>query len=344
MSSAAPDEADANKAGTLPADPKAGTKPVALAVPRVLTVQEILESSRSRAMRREPSDYCTTGHNQLDAITGGFRPGFVWVMGADTSWGKSSFLISVLDENMKRGKRCLIVSSEDTEELYGDRLMARRARCSATRLRDGTLTDEEKVAVTGIAMKGEQVPVFVDAARWPIEKLVIHLDKIIKEQKIDLIAFDYLQEFKSEKRWQDERVKFREVASLMRRVIKSNKKTGIIFSQLTVTTDTKIPNKHNIRESRDVSNAAEVIVIGFEPEKDIQTRRATIEAGTKCLLIDKVKNGPRGAKITLDWDSHSACFNAVVSENERRAQEAGVNQFDDFGDNAPDPEEDWRNR
>lgn len=327
------DESDKQQRGELSGDPKEGTKVVAVQVPRVLTAREILVSSAMRAMKRDSRDHCTMGHYKLDKITGGFRPGFVWVMGADTSWGKSSFLISVVDENMKRGKRCLIVSSEDTEEVYGDRLMVRRARVDALRFRDKRLNAAEMATVLAVAEKGEPIPVFVDAARWPIEKLVLHLDKIVKEQNIDLVAFDYLGEFKSEKRWQDERVKFREISSIMRRVIKANKKTGIIFSQLTITSDTKIPNKHNIRECRDVANAAEGILMGFEPEIDVKRDpEPEIKAGTKCVFIDKVKNGPRGAKIAMDWDRDSACFNTVLDPDAQRAADIIGDQFDDFGD------------
>jgi len=41
-----------------------------------------------RALSQKKQDNCMTGHWDMDRITGGFRPGFVWVFGADTSWGK----------------------------------------------------------------------------------------------------------------------------------------------------------------------------------------------------------------------------------------------------------------
>lgn len=325
------DENDRAKAGTLPKDPKDGTKVVAEA-PRVLSVKELLAASMERALVSRKTDRCTTGHYRLDSITGGFRPGFVWVFGADTSWGKSSFLISIVDENLKAGKRVLIVSSEDTEEVYGDRLMVRRAQVNAQRFRDQRLTREEMARVTGVASSGEQVPVFIDARRWPVELLAQHLDRVIKEQRIDLVAFDYLQEFQSRRRWQDERVKFREIASVMRHVVKSNKRSGIIFSQLTISTETKVPNKHNIRESRDVSNAAEAILIGFEPEQDVtdKTGQVLVAAGTKCVLVDKIKNGPRGAKVPLQWDAETASFAAVADPELNRYAELG-----EFGERYP---------
>ena len=143
MSGSAPDEADQHKAGKLPSDPKQGTKPAAQLVPRVHTVRDLLTGARKRVSEMSKEDICTTGHYKLDKITGGIRKGFCWLFGADTSFGKSSWLISVADENILDDKRVMIVSSEDTEEIYGDRLMIRRAQVDAMRFRDRKLDPAE---------------------------------------------------------------------------------------------------------------------------------------------------------------------------------------------------------
>jgi replicative DNA helicase len=313
---AAPDEAEMNKVGELPADPRVGTKLVALQVPRVHTVRELLTGAAVRSMSKEKHTTCTTGHHRLDDITGGIRRGFTWLFGADTSFGKSSWLVSVADENIKVGKRVLICSSEDMPDVYADRLLARRAQISAKNLRDRTLLKSEVSRVTETVNKAEAVPVYLDARRWPVEELTKHLKVIIKEEKIDIVAFDYVQEFQSKRRWQDERVKYREIASQLRHVAKDANISAILFSQLTLGQDTKIPNRSNIRECKDIANASEVIVIGFEPDKDIPTVKGPeIKAGTKCLLVDKCKNGPRGIKFPMFWNDISASFSAVESDD-----------------------------
>lgn len=179
--------------------------------------------------------------------------------------------------------------------------------------------------VLDVEQSGRTVPAFFDAKGWHIEELAGEdylrgkrdkpgpLVQAIREHKIDLIAFDYLQEFSSKRRHQDERVKFREIAKVMRFVSKSEKIAGVIFSQLTLDAETKIPTRKNIRECKDVANASEVILIGFEPEKDVTRKNGSvlITAGTKTILVDKVKNGPKGQKVPLSWNKESACFNRV---------------------------------
>lgn len=333
------DEADRHRDGTLQRDPRDGTKPVATRLPRILSEQQVLASSRERAFLKTKEDVITTGHYRIDWITGGIKPGFTWLFGGDTSFGKSSWLVSVYDENSgwvppwfekpkqdrPPPKRVMICSSEDTEELYGDRLMVRRARVNALRLRDKKLTPQEMQRVLDVEQSGRMVPAYFDAKGWHIEDLAGKdylrgerskpgpLVQAIREHKIDLIAFDYLQEFSSNRRHQDERVKYREIAKVMRHVSKSEKIAGLIFSQLTLDAETKVPTRKNIRECKDVANASEVILIGFEPDKDVTRKNGSvlITAGTKTILVDKVKNGPKGQKVPLSWSKENACFNRV---------------------------------
>jgi replicative DNA helicase len=167
-------------------------------VPRVVTLSDMLTGARERVFAKEERKFCTTGHYRLDAITGGIRGGYTWLIGADTSFGKSSWLIALTDINIDMGKRVLIVSSEDAEELYADRLMVRRAGVNAARFRDHQLTGEEIDLVLEAEKLAKPVPVYVDARRWAIEDLIPHLKTIIREQKIDVVAFDYVQEFQNQ--------------------------------------------------------------------------------------------------------------------------------------------------
>jgi replicative DNA helicase len=327
-----PDQADLHKAGQPLPDARNNVRPIAMQVPRVHTVLDLMTASvmRLNDAARAPLR-CTTGHYQLDKITGGFKPGFTWLFGATTSWGKSSWLISLTDDNIRLGKRVLIVSSEDTEEVYGDRLMVRRSRVNALRYRDGKLLDFERTEVDKKLAQAEELPVFVDARRWHIEDLAGHLGKIIREHRIDLVAFDYIQEFRTKRRFQDERVKFKEIASVLRHVVKDAKCSGVLFSQVTTDENTKFPTRHNIRESRDIGNAAEVIALGFEPEKAFDYGGNTLKGGHKYLFVDKVKNGPRNRFVELDWDADSACFRTVTDPDVARIERAVGNDWYENG-------------
>jgi replicative DNA helicase len=335
--------------GTLPADPKIRALPVNPAAKakddaepmHVYSVQELLNESHERARQpRATKGVCVTGHYLLDEYTAGMRPGFTWVLAADTSVGKSSKVIAMADESIKIGRRPLIVSAEDAPSIYADRLMARRARVSADRLRKRRCHPEELARMAETAQKAEPVPVYVDAGNRPIERLEKELRHIIRAEAIDVVFFDYLQEFQSQRKHQDERLKFKHIAKVMRYLIKSENKTGVIVSQLTMTNDTKIPNKHNIRDCRDVGNGAEVIVILFKPDADVQgpspgrdeqnrplAPEVLFRQGVRYALLDKNKDGPAGKRVQLEWNEESACFDTVkdpeIERYERMAEEGG---------------------
>jgi replicative DNA helicase len=330
--SSTPDEADRHFDGTLSQDAKEGARPVNLAAKRAAEEQPIIHTesgwlvgSMKRGLaKRDPSArHCTSGNYLLDDAAGGIRPGFVWVFGAETSWGKSTWLVMLVDENLRLGKRVLVVGNEDSEEVYGDRLMARRAQVSAKNLRDGKLTGPERERVTEIANGSQPKPLHLDCRKEShrqAEWIAKQVERLIADEGIDLVLFDYLQEFDLRKRVQDERVKYREIGKTFRSVVKSNNRAGVIFSQITEQQGKKYPDKNSIRECRDISNAAEAVLLGFTPKEGESM-------GKKCLLADKIKNGPRGFVLELDWANDSASF--------RRQDDpmmAGVdfNQFDNY--------------
>lgn len=255
----------------------------------------------------------------------------------------TSFFISATDENIKRGKRVLIVSAEDPPSLYGDRLLARRAQVSASRLRKRQLEEDEIKRVREVQSKGEDVPVYIQAGNKPIETLAKEITAIMRLEGINMVVFDYLQEFRSSAKHQDERTRFKHTSAVMRDLIRSNNRCGAILSQLTIGSDTKIPNKHNIRESRDVSNAAEVIGIGFSPDADItkpperdvngrpMQAEPIFQAGKKYVLIDKNKNGANGRKVEMRWNEHSACFDTVKDPEQERLERQSQEWDDTIG-------------
>lgn len=307
---------------------------------RIYSVRELLEASGARAQSRERGTRGTTGHYQLDDLTGGLRPGHNWVIAAETSWGKTSLIISIADENLHRGKRVLIVSFEDPAQIYGDRLLCRRAKIDAKHLRDRRLLPLERDAMAETIRKAEDVPVYIEAGNTPIERLVQQVRRVVKRETIDIVVWDYLQEVKTERRFQDERVRFRETAAVLRDVGRELGCCTMILSQITEMTGKKYPDKNSIRESRDVANAAEHILIGYTLEEAIldDHGKPVIPIGTKCIKVDKSKDGQKGT-VAMAWNEMSACFEAKIAPYGSSSRLIG-DELDDFADlDAPDDTE-----
>lgn len=328
---------DQLQAGELVDDLTKGATVMASDVPRTFTVSDLLTDSYERARAPRSQLACTTGHYAIDRATGGFEKGSVWAFGAETNWGKSSWLVMIADENIRAGRRVLIVSAEDDQKLYGDRLMLRRARVSAERFKAKQLQADERQRMHEVAAAGECQPVFFDARGRSVEWVASRTKQLVKEYGIDLVAFDYLQAFDSDKRHQDRRNQISYTARTLTDVPKLANISGIIFSQITVVEGKPYPDKNSIKESKDVGNAAEIVVMGFTAAKSIVRKDGTplVEAGERALNLDKNKSGPKGM-FPVKWDTHSACFDVTLDPEAQRYQEITGGQFDDFGD-APDP-------
>lgn len=308
------DQNDLYRAGGLPADPLADAKIVSEDVPRVRTVGALLSGALERALKPwDRKQVSTTGHYEIDRITGGPRRGFCWLLGAATSWGKSSFAVMLADDNLRQGKTVLIVSSEDSEDVYGDRLMARRSRVSADDLRRKRFTLDDHQRMTEVVSEAESKPVFIDARGKTVEWLAPRVTQCIKEYAIDIVIFDYIGTFVNQAKQQDRRTSLAYIGRVLTDIVKQSAIAGVILSQLTEDASGDKPTRNNIRDCRDLAHAAEVVLIGWVTPEDIELQDGRVVlAGRRVMVVDKNKTGPRGALIELPWDERSACFNTVL--------------------------------
>lgn len=305
----AQDDNDKLRAGELPEDPTEDTTVVSRG-PRILTVRDLLVGAQKRATSKRKAGVITTGSYRIDALTGGIHPGHGWVFAAETNYGKTSWTIALADENLKLGKNVLIVPTEDTEQIYGDRLLARRSGVSATRIRDQKLEPEDHRRIAETVAKAEPLPVYLDGLDIPEDKLCQQIRDSVLEYHVDLVIVDYLQTVPKSRQYQDERVRFRETAQRITHTCKGLKVPVVICSQITPDETGKIPGKYRVRESKDIVNAAEAVLIGFELQADWTDKRdptRVIPAGTKCVNVDKAKCGTKGI-VAMKWDEVTATF------------------------------------
>lgn len=277
--------------------------------PRTLTEAQVVNTAYELARQKKP-EVCTSGMRRIDDATGGIIAGFTWVVGAETSWGKSSACVMMADENATRGRRVMIVSSEDDEALYGARLLCRRGRINADRYRQRCMETEEWDRAAAVANAADKArPFFLDARGRHAEWVAEHVERIVRQHEIHLVLFDYLQEFRSNHRHQDRRVEVSSVAKLLRDSTKLPGAASVIFSQITAGQGgKKYPDKYSLRESQDVANAADVVALGFTAKEPlVMEGRDPIPKDSKCLSLDKVKNG-RTTTIALLWNQEYACF------------------------------------
>lgn len=272
---------------------------------KVLSVADMLQAVASEMQTQLDTAKCTTGLPTLDNHMGGFQHRQVTVFGAATNWGKSSFAVLVSDLAFRDGKRPLLVSFEDPEELYGRRLAARRAKLNPNVLRSGKYgpSDEEWGRVLGVAEKAEKSPFFINAIGKTVERIATDIRCVCASEAIDIVIIDYLQAVQCARRHQDRRNEVTYIARLFTDVIKSSGAAGLMFSQFKRPMKPgQKPTMHDLKESGDLENAAEVVLIGFQNEE-----------GERIIRSEKVKDGVKHKEYHIGWDAVYCGFTGEVS-------------------------------
>ncbi len=251
-----------------------------------------------QAMSKRDATQATSGYAALDGATGGLRRGHVWVMGAPTNWGKSSWLLSIADRHMQtHGRGVLMITCEDEPEMLFTRWLCRRAQLPGKAARDGVLDSRQLQAATDAirsSQTGIDKPVMLDGRGRPVERLAEDIRAAVANDGIGLVLVDYLQCIATTRESQDRRNEINHIARTLTDAIKTCNCAGVLSSQL---------SGEDIRESRDVEHAAEVVLIGKKSDN-----------GELSLFLKKNKTGPSGFEIPLTWDDVSGTFREIEDE------------------------------
>jgi hypothetical protein len=233
---------------------------------------------------------CSSGFPDLDLPIGGLRPGHVWVIGAPTNWGKSSLLLALADHHLQtRSTGALLVTCEDAPSLLFSRWLAKRAGVGGRALRDGELGYRDReAAVQAVGDARDKRPVMLDGRGCSVEQIAREIAAHVAAHSIRLVLVDYLQCITADRVSQDRRSEINHVARTLTDAIKTSGAAGVLASQLT---------GEDIRESRDVEHAAEVVLIG----------RGNATEG-HSLFLKKNKTGPADSVVRLEWDRNTGSF------------------------------------
>lgn len=258
-----------------------------------------------------PAIELSTGCVDMDNATCGYQRSCVWLLGAQSHWGKSAHALMTAVHNASRGKKILIVSGEDALQLWGRRY--------ASMVSGVTLYDimHRKVSADGLSDLASSVSKFsdglyvFDAVGMSGDLAAIHTDALVQRLGIDMVLVDYLKVFATS--GSDEREQLNRAYDAFARVIKKRNIAGLIYSQITPPdSQSKNPSKFYLfRGSKDIANRAEVAGIGMKTED-----------GGRCIEMTKNKPGPLAAGSTYYFRSNRK-LGMFEAEKDHAAIECG---------------------
>lgn len=273
------------------------------------TIRQVMESAFVEVTNRKQEAGFRTISKSLDYATGGLRRKKVWVIAAGTSWGKSSFLVALESQLRSDGRRMLVVSGEDEEQLFGERWIGVETGADAIRMRDRKLLPYEITAGSNAIDRAGDSTLFIDVNDMPAEAVAADVRSICIANAIDVVAIDYLQVFRMLRKGEKDsrRDELWSIARLFKQTIKASNVAGIFFSQITEDDKT---GKRKTRDAEDIEHLADVNAFGISKvEESLDAAGKKVgKLEKKSLYLKKVKNGPKGFNVQLNWDKESASF------------------------------------
>jgi len=267
-------------------------KPIELITPssHAQQYQKALFDPEARANSELP-----TGIPSIDRYTNGLAKGRIWVVGARTNIGKTSFSITICEEMLKRNKRVLFFSTEmDYSDIF-DRFTSIGTGLSLTSFNKKRFNETDKRLIGEYCDKFESKNLFIfDGAEPDIREV----SEAISRVRPDVLVFDHIQRVAN--RTNQRALELSRFIKELNTLCRKYKVAGIVNSQLNRVAELERPQLHHLKECGALEEEAKtVILLSF------------LDKNTKLIMADIAKNkGPHG-EVQLKLDSTTCKFEEV---------------------------------
>lgn len=252
------------------------------------------------AIRNGARTTVETGIAEIDKDIGGMEYGDMWVIGGDTSVGKSSLALLMAMHQAKQGHKPGIVSMEDPKSRMGRRLLAATSGVSATTLRKAsarnTLSGWQWDAVGRAIERVRGLDVhFAFRVGEDLHAMAEAVRTLVREHGCDVVYLDYIQavEVSGER---EPRLAMRKVLSTFKRELNAGPRAavGVALSQFRKRDDeNERPTRADLYESHYIAQKAEGIVLLWK------------SGGILNGVLDKSKDDATGAEFIVERDSRT---------------------------------------
>jgi replicative DNA helicase len=240
----------------------------------------------------------TTGFDDLDAKTAGLQPSDLIIVAARPSMGKTTFAMNLVENAlMASDKPVLVFSLEMPADQLVTRMLSSLGRIDQTRVRTGTLEEEDWPKLTTAVNMMRDKPLFIDdQAGISPNEMRTRARRIVREHgELSLIMIDYLQLMQMKTKNIESRTQeISEISRSLKALAKELECPVVALSQLNRSLEQR-PNKRpvnsDLRESGAIEQDADVIMFIY---RDEVYNEDSEHKGVAEIIIGKQRNGPIG--------------------------------------------------
>ncbi|MFO0904193.1 MAG: replicative DNA helicase [Pirellulales bacterium] len=299
----------------------------------ITSISEVLHQAMDRMEARLRGEHTTggveTGFSELDGLTGGLHNSELIILAARPSMGKTAFAMNIAEyAAFTQHAPVLFVSLEMSGIELADRMLCSVARVNGHRLRNGTISKEDRQRLVETAARISTGPLFVDDSPSRTVTEIAAAARRIRRREggLGLIVIDYLQLIEPDNPKDPRQEQVARIARRLKGLAREMTVPVLCLAQLNrQAEDSKdhIPKLSHLRESGAIEQDADVVMFVHREEYYHRGEDRDAYAGQAEIILAKQRNGPVG-QIMLRWEKDFTRF-------EDRAPDR-LQEFDNFND------------
>jgi replicative DNA helicase len=274
------------------------------------TIRDVLQEAMVRIDARMKHEHTIggieTGFRDFDSLTGGLHDSELVILAARPSMGKTALALNIAEHvSLQLQTGVLFVSLEMSSIELADRMLCSSAEVNGQRLRNGTISNEDRRKLVEKAAEMSGSPLFVDdSPSRTITEIAASARRLKRKAGLGLVVIDYLQLIEPDNARDPRQEQVAKIARRLKGLARELKVPVLCLAQLNRQAEASRDNKprlSHLRESGAIEQDADVVMF-IHREEYYQTNdedRAKV-AGQAELIIAKQRNGPIG-DIKLSW-------------------------------------------
>lgn len=279
----------------------------------VSSITDVLSDAMDRLDARMESHHAfgglETGFEDYDQLTGGLQNSELTILAARPSMGKTALAMNIAEHAvLNLGVPVLFVSLEMSALELADRLLCSVAEVNGHRLRNGTITQQERQKLVQASVELSKAPLFIDdSPSRTMTEIGANARRLKRRHNLGLVVIDYLQLIEPDNARDPRQEQVAKIARRLKGLARELDVPVLCLAQLNrqveATRDNK-PQLSHLRESGAIEQDADVVMF-VHREEYYQTNDEDRERvrGEADLLVRKQRNGPTGdVKLTFLHD------------------------------------------
>ena len=276
----------------------------------VASISDVLHEAMDRIDARMQDDQVLggveTGLTELDNLLGGMHNSELLILAARPSMGKTALALNMAEHaSLSTGVGTLFVSLEMSSLELADRMLCSAARVDGQRLRNGTLSQEERHKLVEKAGQLSQAPLFVDdSPSRTMTEIAATARRLKRKDSLGLILIDYLQLIEPDDSSAPRQEQVARIARRLKGMARELEVPVVCLAQLNRQAEASKDNRprlSHLRESGAIEQDADVVMFVHREEYYRNTEEEKAEvAGQAEIIVSKQRNGPIG-DVKATW-------------------------------------------